>query len=110
MLLLAAVAYGIYAAFDGAQQVGFLLAVGGFLLLLAFGVAVGARGMWRSQRWARSIALTWQVFQAGIGLAAFSAWPVLAIVLIAVALGIAGCVLARAGQDDAAAIAEAAQD
>lgn len=109
-LALAAVAYGIYAAFGGASDTGFYVAVGVFCLMLAVGVGFGARGTWQSRRWARSIALTWQVFQIGLGLAVFSTQPMLGTVLIAVAVAVAGCVLARASRDDAPMLAEAAQD
>ncbi|WP_430868515.1 hypothetical protein [Demequina aurantiaca] len=100
VLTFAAIAYGIYAALGGPQDVGFIVAVGVFCLLLAIGVGFGARGMWQSRRWARSIALTWQVFQAGIGLAVISERPVVGIVLIAVALIVAACVMARVGRDN----------
>ena len=102
-LLFAGVAYGIYAASGGVQDVGFVISVGVFCLLLAAGVGLGARGMWKSRRWSRSIALTWQVFQAGLGLAVLGTRPTVGIVLIVVALAVAACVMVRAGADGAIA-------
>lgn len=99
-LLVAAIAYGVHALFGDAADAGFIAGIGAFCLVLAVGVGLGARGLWRSQRWARSLALTWQVFQAGLGLAVISTQPVIGAVLIAVGLAVAACVMARAGQDD----------
>lgn len=97
---LAALAYGIYAAFGRAPDVSFIAAVGAFCLLLAVAVAAASWGMWRSRRWARSLALTWQVFQLGLGLAVMSTRPVVGIVLIALAVVVGGCVMARAGSQE----------
>ena len=106
VLVMVAVAYGIYVALGGAQGAGFYAAVGAFCLMLGVGVGFGARGTWQSRRWARSIALTWQVFQIGLGLAVLSTQPILGIALIAVAVAVAACVLARASRDDALAGAD----
>ncbi|WP_061962808.1 hypothetical protein [Demequina aurantiaca] len=107
-LTFAALAYGFYAIFGDPRDVGFIAGIGVFCLALAVGVGFGARGMWQSRRWARSIALTWQVFQAGLGLSIISSRPVVAAILIVVALAIAGCVMARAGKDDAPAASASA--
>jgi hypothetical protein len=96
----AAVAYGIYAVLGSPTAMGLIVATGVFCALLAVGVALGARGTWQGRRWARSVALTWQVFQAGLGLAILSSQPVAGVVLLAVALAVAACVMARAGRDE----------
>jgi len=101
-LLVAAIAYGVYAIFGGSQDRGFVAGVGVFCLALATGVGFAAYGTWGGRRWARSVALTWQVFQAGIGLSVLSSEPVIATILIVLALGVAALVMVRAGRDDAA--------
>lgn len=99
----AAVAYGTFAVLGDSQDVAFIAGIGAFCLVLAVGVVLASRGIWASRRWARSLALTWQTFQAGLGLAVLSTRPAIAVALMAVALVVAGCVLAVASQDDAAA-------
>jgi hypothetical protein len=97
---LAALAYGMYAAFGRAPDVGFIAAVGAFCLLLAAAVAAASWGMWRSRRWSRSLAVTWQVFQLGLGLAVMATRPVVGIILIALAVVVGGCVMVKAGSQD----------
>lgn len=99
-LVAAAIIYGVYAALGESEVIGFILGIGAFCLLLAAGVGLAARGMWRGRRWARSVGITWQVFQAGLGMAVMSARPAVGVIFITLALLVAGCIMARAGQDD----------
>lgn len=98
-LAIAAIAYGIYAVFGNPADAAFIGFIGVFCVMLAVGVGMSARGTWNGRRWARSIALTWQVFQAGVGLSVVSTRPGIGVTLILVALVVAVCVMARAGQD-----------
>jgi len=106
VLAVVAVAYAIYAVLGDTADAGMIVGVAAFCALLAIGVGAGAWGMWHSRRWSRSIALTWQVFQAGLGLAILATQPLVGAVLIVVALAVAAAVFARAGRDDAPATEE----
>lgn len=100
VLAVIAVAYSIYAVFSDTAGAGLIVGVAAFCALLAAGVGAGAWGMWHSRRWSRSIALTWQVFQAGLGLAIVAIQPLAGAVLLVLAFAVAAAVFARAGQDD----------
>jgi len=53
-------------------------------------------GVWLAQRWARGLTITWQLIQLVIGVGAIEgllAGPLVGIVLLVLALGLAGIVL-----------------
>lgn len=66
-----------------------------FLAVFALGVAAllawGARGLWRGQRWARSLVMAWQVLLVVLSIGWLSSqvtpWAV-AVLLVAVAVGV----------------------
>lgn len=67
-LALAGAGYVVYALVGDPVNRGAMAVLGALALLMAAGIGAAARGWWQSQRWARSVALTWQILQAAVGL------------------------------------------
>jgi len=87
--------YAFYAVAGRGEDAAPVAVLAVFALLLAGGVGAAAVGLWRMRRWARSLALVWQVLQVAVGAVYWEPHRGLAVTLIASA-AVVIVILARA--------------
>lgn len=89
-LLLAVVGAGYvyYAVAGTGDDVAPVVVLAVFALVLAAAVGAAATGLWRSKRWARSLALVWQVLQIAVGAAYWDSQRGLALALMGAAAAV----------------------